>query len=139
MTCKVVSSGNLIEDTETKDNSGAKEVERGRKRQSNPEDTLIAKWKRRRNRGDSYSPRKKKGEPAKKKVPAREMLPTCPFTCRKKCSELLSEEQRFSIFKGFWNYGDHIKQQQQFVTNNIHVLDKKRKRPVTGEREEKGF
>lgn len=46
----------------------------------------------------------------------------CPSTCRKKCSEKISEENRANVFKMFWNIGDHSRQWDfltKYATKNM--------------------
>ena len=42
--------------------------------------------------------------------------------CKKKCSTILTEEERGGIFKNYWEIGN-VEQQGQFISNNIEVID----------------
>ena len=65
--------------------------------------------------------RKAEKKPRKK---ARTMKEGCP-PCKKKCSTILTEEEREGIFKNYWEIGN-VEQQWQFISNNIEVIDKKK-------------
>ena len=67
----------------------------------------------------------KKGEivPKAKKI----LKPPCGETCRKKCSDAFSEEDRKQIFEEFWNLAD-IDLQRAFIIAHVSMADKKRTR-----------
>ena len=77
------------------------------------------------NSGEAYETKNKKEEIVTK---AKKILePPCGETCRKKCSDAFSEEDRKQIFEEFWNLAD-IDLQRAFIIAHVSVADKKRTR-----------
>ncbi|XP_053603832.1 uncharacterized protein LOC128671409 [Plodia interpunctella] len=79
---------------------------RGRKRTKNP-----SKWKQNqikcmRNMGKSYVSSSK----SKKQIPARSLKEPCTEKCRLKCTEKISIDSRYNIFRNFWDLGDLLRQ-----------------------------
>ena len=100
---------------------------RGRKKGRHPETYANHIRKQRRSRGQSYSPRKRKGEKPKDRTPAKKIKLLCPNSCKKKCYLKFTEEERQIFFEYYWKMGDSQKQ-KQFVANNITLCDKEIKR-----------
>lgn len=98
--------------------SGTKK-DKGRQRERFMKDWKDEVRKRNVNRGLQYTSRN--GKVHNKKL----LKSPCPATCRKKCSEKISEENRAKIFKMFWNIGDHSRQ-WDFLTKYATKHMKKR-------------
>ena len=96
-----------------------------KKRKRNPEKWKTYVKKGNLNSGEAYERKNKKGEivPKAKKI----LKPPCGETCRKKCSDAFSEEDRKQIFEEFWNLAD-IDLQRAFIIAYVSVPDKKRTR-----------
>ena len=109
--------------------SGPKEVPlgKGRKRMRNDTMTKAAIRKRKRDKGESYSPKKGKGRAAKPRKEARVMQPVCPVTCRNKCREKLTEQDREQIFTTYWEIGN-VEAQWEYINRQMMANKKKRTR-----------
>ena len=117
----------IITASVAKDFNGAQEVKSGRKRKRNPSNSKAAIQKQRRNRGKSYSPCLKKGHDEKKRIKKKEINQPCPESCKGKCRELVSPDDREAIFSKYWDIDD-VEKQWQFITNNAQVKPKQRSR-----------
>ena len=107
-----------------RDVSGVNEVEMGRKRNRQLSKQEIRK--RKRNSGEKYeTSHQNEDVPEKRMRLERSMKPPC--SCKQKCIEKVSEEDRQDLFATFWNFGD-LGRQQQFVVNNITLSAVKRRR-----------
>ena len=71
----------------------------------------------------------------KKKIPARQMGPTCTG-CKFTCSAKFSEDERQAIFKNYWGLGEL--QRQQFIFIFIHIKSNTHKYLVKGHTQNKG-
>lgn len=76
----------------------------GRKRILNKENWIAEIRKRKKNLGEEFTNRK--GQI----IPKKEIKPSCGDKCSRKCRELITENQRNTIFNNFWSLGDHNKQ-----------------------------
>ena len=120
-----------VSDTnEPKDYSGAKEVERGCKVVRDPLNDKNAIRKRKRNRGENYSPDSKKGT-KKARVHRRAIKPPCAATCCKKCATRFDEETRVELFNSLWEYAD-LSKQHQFIVANVIEEETRRTRVNEG-------
>ena len=88
------------------------DVERGRKQKRELLKDKSAVRKARRNRGQSYSPLRKKGK--ENRMPKRQIKSTCD-NCRNNSTQVISDEERNAIFSNYWQYGDLTKQQHFIV------------------------
>ena len=66
-----------------------------------------------------------------KVVAAKEMKPPCSSKCKHKCSENFSEEQRYDIFKMYWDLSC-LQRQRDFLISTITVLELAQRRLKTG-------
>ena len=73
-----------------------------RKQKQNEADWLCNKRKRLRNSGSSYGNKKQKWCKARSIKVSK-----CHDTCRKKCSEKVSDDQRATLFGEFWKLGNY--------------------------------
>ena len=103
--------------------------ERKRKRNATQNFGKLLSKKRKLNSGKGYEFKDKKGQVTSTKV-KKTMKPPCPETCRKKCSDAFSEEERQLIFDDFWKLGD-VNMQRAFLNSNVIVSDKERTRVRT--------
>lgn len=102
-----------------------------RKRQRNPDSWECNVRKRKRLSGKEYICRRKT------LIEAKSLGPPCKDTCRFKCFLNITPEQRRNIFKMFWSPSKSVELKRQFVASSVHLVDVKRRRSRTGERENK--
>lgn len=87
-------------------------IQPGRKRVRHEESWLSNVRKQKHSKGEAYT--NKKG----KEIPAKNLKQPC--TCKMKCFEKLSEENRQQIFKSYWceQSTSHVK--RQFIISSVH-------------------
>ncbi|CAG4998807.1 unnamed protein product [Parnassius apollo] len=64
-------------------------------------------------------------------IPAKEIKPPCSNKCKHKCSEHISEEQRYDIFKMYWDLSS-LQRRRDFLNSIITVLQLAQRRLKTG-------
>ena len=79
------------------------ETEKPRKRKSDPKRYKGNLRKQKRNKGEEYMKCSPKGNTNTKR--ARKIKEPCN-NCRKKCAQLISNDERCNLFKRFWEKGD---------------------------------
>lgn len=102
-----------------------------RKRQRDPDSWKCNIRKRKRLSGQKYISRRNT------LIEAKSLGPPCNDTCRFKCLLNITPEQRRNIFKKFWSPSKSTELKRQFVASNVHLVNVKRRRSRTGERENK--
>lgn len=65
-------------------------------------------------------------------IKERQITEPCKETCRSKCSKKLSNEIRGTIFKEFWQLGDHTRQ-WDFIARYVKQINKKQATVAAGE------
>lgn len=95
-------------DSESENNSQKK----GRKRLRRPEMWKQNKAKRLRNHGEDYVSQSK----TRKYIPSRCLKMPCTDKCRLKCTEKICTEERYEIFREFWDLGD-LEKQRMFINS----------------------
>lgn len=93
---------------------------RTRKRQCNEDTWKRNQIKTKRNKGESYIN-------WKNKVVLEKTMKNGCESCRLKCQNKFSKDQRLAIFKTYWNLGD-INRQRDFILRHITVKDPKQRR-----------
>ncbi|CAH2086925.1 unnamed protein product [Euphydryas editha] len=91
-----------------------------RKRKAYPESWKRNRTKALRNCGKAYTTMSK----SKKVIPAKEMGPVCSDSCKLKCSDKFSFEERLTVFNNYWQSGD-LNLQRQFIYNNMIKIEPK--------------
>lgn len=97
------------------------------RRPRKPEEWACNKRKTLRNSGKTYL--NSKG----KVVQAKQMQESCGESCRNRCINKVSEEDRQRTFDNFWALGDLVKQ-RQFLYNHITSIEPKRRRAQNSNR-----
>ncbi|KAF9406098.1 hypothetical protein HW555_013404 [Spodoptera exigua] len=95
-----------------------------KKRQRNPLSWKKNKRAQLKNSGQEYISR------TGKTISAKEMKPPCSNKCRYKCSEHISEGQRYEIFNMYWDLSS-LQRQRDFLNSTITVLQLAQKRLKT--------
>nr|CAI5845321.1 unnamed protein product [Callosobruchus analis] len=91
-----------------------------RKRLRNPSKWRRNEIKRLRNLGQKYKDWKGNVHPK------RQLKSACT-SCRQKCNDKFSEEERKQIFENYWQLGD-VNRQQDFITKQVDMTEKARTR-----------
>lgn len=116
-------------ENESSDNEERKKGTRKRKR--NPEGWKRNMSKKLRNSGEPY-----RSLYTGKLIPAKQMLPPCKDTCRRKCTSKFTEEERQQHFDTFWKLGD-LDRQRHFVLHHIQPIQPKYKLVVLNRQKER--
>lgn len=90
----------------------------GRKRSRNIDEWIDVKAKKSLNQGIEHKNR------SGKTITCRSIRPACKTSCRQKCQERLTEDQRKSIFTAFWALSDHTRQ-WDFIARCVKTVEKK--------------
>lgn len=97
-------------DSDTSKANTRKENEvRGKKRKLGPEKWKKNLAKKLRNTGVSYTNTKSKNT-----YPKRKLQPPCDESCKLKCANKISEEERINIFEMYWALGN-VQRQREFI------------------------
>ncbi|CAH0674053.1 unnamed protein product [Spodoptera exigua] len=100
------------DDDSVSDSDRKKLSKRGRKRSLNPAKWKQNKVKKLRNTGESYISISK----SQKVIPSRCLKVPCTDKCRLKCTTNISMDERYNIFKEFWDLGD-LTRQRVFISS----------------------
>lgn len=93
-------------------------LKKGRKRKKQPEKWKANLIKKKRNSGKEYETHTL----SKKVRPARKMKTPCVETCKFKCFQNFSEEERKQLFTLYWGLGD-IEKQRQYICNCMAIVE----------------
>lgn len=109
-------------------NDEVEEKNRGRKRKRTPQAWKKNIRKRKRAGGKEYLSSKNKI------VKKRELKEACSLeSCKLKCRQKISDEERQGIYQQFWNYDNTNDQKRQFICSSIEEKPIQRLRSRTGE------
>ncbi|CAG9836254.1 unnamed protein product [Diabrotica balteata] len=117
--------------TQLQDNPPDSKQNKGRKRIRNAAQWKCNIRKRARTSGEEYLSSRKTI------VRARRLKSPCKTTCKLKCFEIFSHEDRESIIKHFWNDDIDYDRKRQFVASNVEQIPIQRVRSRSGAREGK--
>ncbi|VEN62401.1 unnamed protein product, partial [Callosobruchus maculatus] len=101
---------------------------KSRKRQRKSATWLSNERKLKRAAGEEYISKKKK------RVPPRKIKDACKSTCKLKCSQVFTNEDREKIFKQYWSATADNNVKRQFVASSITVQPIQRRRERTGQK-----
>nr|CAH7726499.1 unnamed protein product [Callosobruchus chinensis] len=108
-----------------------KENKQGRKRTRNEAQWKANKRKRARTSGEEYTSSRRTV------IRARRLKPCCKETCKLRCFEVFSNEDRQNILQSFWNKDVDYDRKRQFVASCIDEIPVQRHRNRNGTREGK--
>lgn len=98
-------------------NSRRSTLKKGHKRTKNPRQWKQNKIKRMRNKGKAYVSQSK----TQKHVSARYLKEPCTDKCRFKCTTNINIEERYKLFRMFWDLGDIVKQRAYINASMVDV------------------
>lgn len=93
---------------------------KGRKRSRNPSKWKQNRIKKLRNTGESYVSLSN----TRKTIPSRCLKMPCTEKCKLKCTENISTDERYHLFKEFWDQGDLTKQRTYITTCMVDIIPK---------------
>ncbi|VEN34042.1 unnamed protein product [Callosobruchus maculatus] len=116
------------EEENIEDEDGSKQ--RSRKRRSVPE-----KWKKNERKKKRHSGLEHRTQKEKKLVKRKIVKPPCSITCKLKCWEKISEEERKKIHRQYWTDQKSIDMKRQFIASHVQQIPVVRRRERNYERE----
>ncbi|XP_077378663.1 uncharacterized protein LOC144019454 isoform X1 [Festucalex cinctus] len=93
-----------------------------KKRKRHPHERLRSQMKEARNQGKAYV--NTRGIP----IPKKNLVALPRHSCRHKCTQRVSEEERRAIFRKFWDLGN-IDLQNAFICASVKLVNIQRRRP----------